>query len=275
MTDLKRIYQAFDHSSAEDASKRGIRDWTPRHREDTARSIQLATRYSRFVDFMKLFLPLSAGGLILVAIMSTFLQEDDDTTIKFEIIGTIEEDLQMSNPTMTGYDAEGRPFNVEAEKGIQFPDDPNRMDFEKITGQLNIPEDGSTSNNPLGSDKINLRADKGRMKSEENTMILTGDVTLTSEDNYEFRTERARIHFKDSSVTGPTTINGRSKMGTIVADSFKVKDNGNHIFFIGNVKTYIDPKKQNTMTNAEEIPNTQSNSEAGTAEPDKPSISVN
>ena len=247
MFDPRKTYQVYSTNDA--SSERGIRDWTPRHRENTERHIQLATRYSRFVDFMKLFLPLAAAGLIIVAIFSSFIQGPDEQRIPFVLRGSIEDDLQMQNPEMTGYDAQGRPFNVTAAKGIQYPDDPNIMDFETIVGELNVPENGAAAtNDPLGEDKIDITADKGRLKSIENVLTLKGNVTLTSEAGYEFRTERARVFFKDSEVSGNTTIYGTRDMGTVVADGFRVKENGNNIFFLGNVKTNIVPKKKSTET---------------------------
>ena len=77
------------------------RDWTARTR-DTALG---ALRYSRFVMVMKRALPLAAGALIAAVIAYALVpRQSDKLSLATQSIGTIEGDLAMLKPRLTGSD---------------------------------------------------------------------------------------------------------------------------------------------------------------------------
>ena len=235
---------SFDEHNAKTAQPEGtvrgsrIREWTPSRRASTHAQLESAGSYSRFVDVMKLFLPISALGLFILLITYSALNDTGNFTITVENLPTLDDDLFMAGPKLSGFDAKNRPFEVVARKAVQDLKDPNLVDMESVTGDLFMPAKDTLDNKP---DRIRITADKGFLNSNIEELALNGNVILVSTSNYRFETETAIVEFGKSRVSGDTQITGESNLGRVIADTFEVWDGGNMVRFEGNVKTTIFP----------------------------------
>src|SRR4051812_42995719 len=93
------------------------RPWRSQPQRET---ISQGRRQSTFVRIMKRALPLAALALAL-AVLGYALQPRDTARVSmsFERMGTIENDLAMVNPKLTGTDDKGLPFTVTAAQAVQ------------------------------------------------------------------------------------------------------------------------------------------------------------
>ena len=106
---------------------------------DTKSSQQGAMRYSRFVSAMKLLLPLGALiVLVLLIIYSGTFEDDDQLAITFTKIDSLNDDLRMVSPRISGMDAHGRPFVITADTATQTASNPNRIALDNIQAYLQM-----------------------------------------------------------------------------------------------------------------------------------------
>src|SRR4051812_38193500 len=86
-------------------------DWSARVRS-TAFD---ATRYTKFVRRMKRLLSISAFAVIFAVLAFFFVaRAPQQLSLSYQKMGTLENDLAMINPRLTGVDAKGNPFVITA-----------------------------------------------------------------------------------------------------------------------------------------------------------------
>src|ERR1700743_1199939 len=99
------------------------RDWTARVRG----TVPDAIRYSQFVALMKRALPIAAAAVLAAVLVYSFLpRPSDKITLSAQRMATIDNDLAMVKPKLTGADDEGNPFVITAEVAVQDPKNMHR-----------------------------------------------------------------------------------------------------------------------------------------------------
>ena len=104
-------------------------DWSAR-----ARSTAFdARRYTKFVTRMKRVLSLSAFAVIFTVLAFFFVaRAPRQTQISYEKMGTLENDLAMVSPRLSGVDAEGNPFVITAKMAVQDAKNPKRATLDTM-----------------------------------------------------------------------------------------------------------------------------------------------
>src|SRR3546814_553438 len=78
-------------------------------------------RHSRFVSAMKIFLPLGAMALLVTVLFySGIFDSRDRLDISFREITTLNNDLRMVSPRITGLDKSGLPYLLTADTATQI-----------------------------------------------------------------------------------------------------------------------------------------------------------
>ena len=224
--------------SQADTAKGLVRHWTKRDNSRTKQLAATADQHSRFVELMKTSLPIVAVGIIVMAVVSgVMVSNREGISIVFPSLPTVENDLHMLSPKFSGFDSENRPYMVNALTAIQDRDDPNLIRLTTIDGHVVV----STPENPTPDSitELELKANGGLLRSDEQTMELEGNVTLNSNNDYEFITQWAFIEFETNRIHGKKPIAGTGPRGDIQADEFEVTDDGARLLFKGNVQTTI------------------------------------
>lgn len=185
-----------------------------------------AARYSHFVSWMKVLLPLFALGLIAIIIVySSLLRPDDEFSITFTEIATDDDNLRMLSPKFTGMDAKNRTYLVTADTAIQQPDHPEIVDL------ANVEADIATSD----SQWVSVSARDGQLNTEAEWMDLHRNVSVFHSLGYELHSESAYVAFGEGWLESRTPVEGQGPLGTIKAQSLRVEDFGRVIRFTGDV----------------------------------------
>ncbi len=228
----------FSHLSQSDTAKGLFRHWTARDTTQTKQLAETADQHSRFVELMKTSLPIVAVGIVVMAVVSGIMVSNREGFSNiFPLLPTIENDLHMLSPKFSGFDSQNRPYLVNALTAIQDKEDQNLIRLTTIDGHVvlakaeNAPPDAIT--------ELTLQANGGLLRSEEQTMELEGNVTLRSDNDYEFVTQWAFIDFETNHIHGSKPISGAGPRGAIEAQGFEVTEDGDRIVFKGNVQTTI------------------------------------
>src|SRR5690606_15562614 len=119
------------------------------------------------------------------------------------------------------------PFSVNAASAIQKTD--GSVLLEQLEGDM------------LLNDKswLALTANNGVIDKDANEIVLTGAVNMFYEGGYEFRSEYAKIYSDEGRAEGNLPVQGQSPGGTLKADSFRVTERGETLYFNGNVQVNL------------------------------------
>jgi lipopolysaccharide export system protein LptC len=140
--------------------------------------------------------------------------------------------ITMENARFAGVDAEGRSFNVTADRAIQSVDDEQHIVLQQPKADI-ILADGT---------KIAIRSDTGGLQRDTRILDLFGSVTLVQDGGYEFRTTKARIDLNGRTAAGDAIIEGHGPTGEIRADGFEITDRGQRVVFRGRTRALFRPE---------------------------------
>lgn len=189
------------------------------------------TAYSQFVTAMKVLLPALAAILVLTIFISTgTFNSRDELAITFQEVESLNDDLRMISPRITGVDRKGRPYVVTADTATQAVDEPNRVSMENIEADLMLDD---------GGDWLSISSRYGTLLSEEELLTLTKEVDVFSAAGYEFHAQIATINLKDGSLFSDQPVYGQGPVGTINANGVEAANNGELIRFTGGVRVVV------------------------------------
>jgi lipopolysaccharide export system protein LptC len=212
------------------APERPRYDWSAR-----ARSTVLdAKRYTRFVTRMKRALSLSAFAVIFAVLAFFVVQRAPrDFALTYERMGTIDNDLAMINPRLTGADSQGNPFVITAKEAVQDAKNPKRATLRAIEADMNTPRGW-----------VNARAASGVVDMTAQTIELAGGLSFFTDTGYELHTQAASIDLKGGTVRGRQPVNGQGPMGTMRADTFQYDRNAGLMTLDGRVVMTMSGKNR-------------------------------
>ena len=191
-------------------------------------------RYSRFVAFMKLALPTAAVALLLLVAVWPRIQSAIERLHRLPRIDlSLARDLRMLNLHYSGRDRHDRPFTVTADAARQRPEVDDLVELEG-------PKADMTTENDTW---LALTAYSGIYRPQSQLLDLFGDVELFQDKGNQFKTDSAHIDMASGSAEGDDAIEGHGSFGTIEAEGFRIKDQGNVITFTGKARLVLEPRE--------------------------------
>lgn len=181
---------------------------------------------------MKRALPITAGALIAVVVIFSLLpRQSDKIQLAYERMGTIDNDLAMLKPRLTGSDANGNPFVITADAAIQDPHNVRRATLKKVVADITIDKNRW----------INASATKGVVDMDKGYLTLTDGISIFSDDGYELHTARANVDLHKGTFQGPGEVTGHGPAGSLRADTFVVNRSTNQLVLLGHVRMTFNP----------------------------------
>ncbi len=198
-------------------------------------TLHQARRYSAFVRFMKRILPLAALGLA-IAILAYAVQprEGGQMAMTFERMGTIENDLAMINPRLTGTDNNGLPFVVTATSAVQLGPAAERVRLENVNADL-VLKDGT---------ELNVIAAQGVIDNQTQTLDFYGGIQLSTADGYTAETDSARADLRQGVLHGESPVAVQGVMGSLTAQGFTFERSSGMLHFTGDVRMELSRSTQ-------------------------------
>jgi lipopolysaccharide export system protein LptC len=129
----------------------------------------------------------------------------------------------MVNPRYYGVDKKNRPFTVTAKTATQHKD--GSVAIEGVQADMLLDK----------KSWLAISANKGVIDKTSKNIELTGSVNMFYEGGYEFRSEYAKVLTDEGRAYGNQPIEGQGPSGTLKAGNFDVTDNGQRLYFKGNV----------------------------------------
>lgn len=199
--------------------------WEPRR----ALALSVARRRTAFVAGLRVAFATGAAGIVVLVVLQLFLGSRGGPQAEPEAVST---DIRMINPRYTGRDQALTPFTVTADVAIRRRDAPPGVtDLERP--RLNYDFLTATE------DASQVLAETGRYDQPNRILDLYSDVNLNTTEGYSFQSEHARIFLREERVVGEEPVSGTGPMGRIRADSYEIREGGDHIIFEGNVRARL------------------------------------
>ncbi len=193
-----------------------------------------ATRQSRLIGLMKLLLPAAAAALIAVVVAwPQVYRQVGQFTLKFSPIKISDLRVQMIGARYEGVSDRGQPYRITAAQAVQESADHDRIALTTLGAQL-------TLNNGIWT---MVHANRGIYRRARKILDLSGHVSVYTDRGYEFHSKTAVVDFANGTVTSDDPVRGHGPAGTLVADSFRSTDKGDHLYFIRNVKVTLYPEQ--------------------------------
>lgn len=183
-------------------------DWSAR-----ARSTAFdASRYTKFVTRMRRVTALSAFAVIFAVLAFFFVaRAPRQLQLSYEKLGTLENDLAMVKPRLSGVDAKGNPFVITAKVAVQDARNPKRATLQTIEADLTTPQGW-----------LNARATHGHVDMDAHWLTLDSGIDVFTDTGYSLHSERADVDLKRSIVAGDAGVSGQGPLGTMRAQRFRI-----------------------------------------------------
>jgi lipopolysaccharide export system protein LptC len=136
----------------------------------------------------------------------------------------------LVKPLFQSQTIEGRPFTIEADTALAIGEQDAHLDMPK--GEIILEDDQS----------FYLKAGKGTYSHNCQTLKLYEGGTVQDAKGNIFHFESSEVFLKEGRVVSHTPVHGSGPLGTIEADSFEVRENGDKVVFKGKAKIAIIPQ---------------------------------
>ena len=187
--------------------------------------------YSRFVNCMRVLLPIIAILIMLAIIIWPKLQDDPKKFrlgISKNILG--ENTLQeLVNPRYTGLDKNKQPFSITASSASPKEGSLNQINLSSPKADFSMADNGW----------IVLSAANGIYDLAKEELELEGVVNVFHDAGHEIKTSDVKIDFKKNIAYSKKQLEGQGPIGNIVAKSLLIK--GGEYFFKGPASVIIEP----------------------------------
>ncbi|MDV7339471.1 LPS export ABC transporter periplasmic protein LptC [Terasakiella sp. A23] len=209
------------------------------HAISLSKRSKISRAYSRFVQILKLLLPVIAVLLVIMIIIWPHLRADSKRfSIGFSNIELSEaKDPSMINARYTGTDSENQPFSVTADIAKRIDGDTQSILLELPKADITL-SDGSW---------LVLTSDNGIFDRPTQYLELDGAVNLFHDSGYEMHTKTAGIDLANGSAEGHNPVVGQGPFGRIESEGFRLIDKGKTIIFTGktSAKLYLNRINEN------------------------------
>ena len=187
--------------------------------------------YSRFVQLMRVGLPLVAAGIILLVV--TWPQfEDKSPRFKLSISNVDTEKAvgqNIVNPRYTGTDSKNRPFTITAKSAYRTHDKPQTVKLTSLKAEL-VGQNGAW---------LAILAGSGVYDRKLEHLNLENGVSLFYNKEYTIHTKTAQIGLLKGRAVGNDFVKGHGPAGTLEAAGFQILETEQHLSFIGKSKLVL------------------------------------
>lgn len=212
-----------------------------------------AEGYSRFVQYMRVMLPLAALVVVMLLIIWPQFERPYSYTsdVDLESQPDLKRDVQTNRLVTARFenvDSKGRPYVIEADEAAQQKDNPDIIDLAYPKARIQLDEGTS----------LRVKAKEGEFTQGHEHLYLSGGTYFTRSDGTVLQTQSIRSQLKQGTAqtTDPVFVEGPS--GRLDAQGMRIENEGMRVIFEGPAvmhiytKDRIVPGKDITATPAAE-----------------------
>lgn len=199
-----------------------------------ALAFRSARRHSARVRVLRIGMAGGAAGLVAAIVLVTAFDPFGSVLHGVSVQGAAMEGTKvtMSTPRLSGFQKDGRPYEIEADRAVQDIKTPTYFDLYGLKARLTMEDRTSTR----------LSAASGSYNSTTEIMTLGGGARVTGDNGLDVQAADATVQFKTSTLFTDKPVNVAMPGKRITADSMRITEGGKRVAFDGHVHTEIEPE---------------------------------
>lgn len=195
-------------------------------------AFKAAGRHSARVRFLRR--AILASAVIAIAVISGVVVFDPFRRLPRNVsIGQVRLDgsrVTVELPKISGFQKDGRPYEVKARSGSQDITAPNIVELLDIDATIGMAD----------ASMVRVTASRGVYDSLHDNIVLHDDAQIRNEIGYDILMKTAHMDFKTGALVSNEPVRVILKGGKIAANQINISDNGDRISFEGAVKSMIE-----------------------------------
>lgn len=194
----------------------------------------LRSKYrSGTVTTLRVVLPVATLALVAMLLAwPTFRVGESGFMLSFSDLTGYDDTVRMVSPRYVGTDSRNRPYVITADAAIQTEAGADEVTLEGLSADMTLV-DGSW---------LSVTAVTGVFRPDDETLSVSGGVSIYSDLGYEFHVESAAIDFAQGLASGDEPVRGQGPLGLFQAESFEADLETGLVRLKGGVKATIYPK---------------------------------
>ncbi len=189
-------------------------------------NLKSARRYTGFVLGMRIALPvLAALTLGLIVLWPGLQSRVGGVQLSFANIESVNSEIRMMAPRLTGTDKQNRPYTVTAKSAIPEIGDTNLIKLETLDGDLTLA-DGTW---------LNLTAPFGVYDKFLRRLDMSGPIAFHTDQGFEINARSALVDLAKGSIITDEPVAIQGPFGTLESDRAKLTERGSIAHFDGHV----------------------------------------
>lgn len=169
------------------------------------------SRHDQLIRFAKVAMPSAVGVLIAFLAVAPLEKEGDVSFIldKNEVENSPER-MRVEEARYVGEDAEGRKFEVVAERAVQPSSDQPVVAISGMMARLQLNEG-----------PVTILADSARYNLDEQQVRVTGPVRVVGPDGYRLMTRNVVVDLREKQVRSEGEVSGTTELGQFQAGGLR------------------------------------------------------
>ena len=193
-----------------------------------AQVFRAASRHSSRVVFLRRFILAASvcgmAGFVVLTWFNPFAAPTANVSIKgTNLDGTR---VTMEQPRLAGYRKDGRPYEVNANSGVQDVRQPNVVELNNLDAKIGM----------IDQTTVRVVSPAGIYDSFREFMDFRNAVRIRS-NNYDIDMKSAKMDFKSGTMVTDESVKVLITEGEIHADRMNMLDNGQNLVFEGKVRS--------------------------------------
>ncbi len=168
------------------------------------------------------------AGIVFVTLFDPFSRLPKDLSVGQVRLNGSHVTLEL--PKLSGFQKDGKPYDVRAASGVQDVRRPNIISLTEIEARFETNDKAT----------VRLTSPSGVYDSTREHMDLLGDVRINSTKGFDVRMTGAAMDFKAGTIVSDQPVTVVSGTSTIAADRIHISDSGKQITFEGNVRSVFN-----------------------------------
>jgi len=186
-------------------------------------------RYTAFIRYMRIVLPLIALSIIAVLFSWNTLQPDKLMPAQPdpETKATIGKN-ELLNPRFDSIDDKNQPYTITAKRALQGANE-----------ELILLEEPMADIMLENGNWVAIKAIQGAFRQESQRLLLKKNVTLFHDEGYTFKTQELDVDMKAGTAQTYLAINGHGPLGILNASGMNASTEDNKLTFKGPAKLIL------------------------------------
>jgi lipopolysaccharide export system protein LptC len=193
-------------------------------RSDHARRFRTASRHSRRVRLLRVWLPIGTLLIFVVLGLLAFfnpLRMLSKLPISVGDVVVSGTKIKMENPKLSGFTRDSRRYDVTAGAAAQDLTRPGVIELKDISALLEMQEKTT----------LKLVALNGLFDTKKEQLTLDSNIVVTASNGYEGYLEEAVIDTKNGNVVSEKPVQLKMLNGTVKGNRFELQNSGDIIRF--------------------------------------------